>query len=235
MYFALSEQGIQIRPEVSGQRALCPSCPSEVVGRCGSLNDWHWSHLGSGDCDPWAEPSTQWHVDWQNYLRVRGAAIEVPMEKNGQRHRADAVLPSGKVIELQHSAISVDEINAREAFYGNMVWLFDIRHAYEQDRFLFRRHMGNYRTFRWKHAWKSVAFARAPAHLDLGGGKVFRLQKMFAGPPCGGGGYLKVVKALDDGKPLRDQRTDDEKIQADIAREYETYERAYQKYGAYLD
>jgi hypothetical protein len=40
-------------------------------------------------------------------------------------HRADIVGNGGVVVELQHSSISAEDIAAREAFYGDMVWLFD--------------------------------------------------------------------------------------------------------------
>jgi hypothetical protein len=40
-------------------------------------------------------------------------------------HRADIVGNRGKVIELQHSSIPPDDINARENFYGDMIWVFD--------------------------------------------------------------------------------------------------------------
>jgi hypothetical protein len=42
-------------------------------------------------------------------------------------HRADIRRSDGLVIELQHSSISDEEVAAREAFYGNMWWLFDVR------------------------------------------------------------------------------------------------------------
>lgn len=47
------------------------------------------------------------------------------MEVSRGEHRADIVAKDGAVIELQHSPISVDEILARERFYGKMLWLID--------------------------------------------------------------------------------------------------------------
>jgi hypothetical protein len=40
-------------------------------------------------------------------------------------HRADLLGNGGIVIELQHSPIGPDEIEQREEFYGDMLWLFD--------------------------------------------------------------------------------------------------------------
>jgi hypothetical protein len=48
-------------------------------------------------------------------------------ERDGKtyHHRADIVGNRGVVVELQHSLISNEDVRAREAFYGKMVWLFD--------------------------------------------------------------------------------------------------------------
>jgi hypothetical protein len=124
-----------------------------------------------------------------------GAAVEVHIRKAGVLHRADAVLPNGTVVELQHSGISVPEIRAREVFYGKMLWVFDARDAYQNDR-LELRPQQRYTSFRWKHARKSIAYTTAPVRLDLGGGRVFQLRKMSRETPCGGWGNLVRVPEL---------------------------------------
>ncbi len=229
MRIALSSEGTNLAPKRSGQRAICPACRAPVVARCGRLNCWHWSHLGKVDCDPWAEPISDWHLQWQQHIQTLGGQTEVVMTRDGQTHRADAVL-NGRVIEFQHSSISVAEILAREAFYGDMVWMFDVRAAYEADRFLLRLRKGH-ETFRWKHPQRSIVLASKPAFFDLGGGKVLRLRKMYRSTPCAGWGNLMTVNAMDDGKPLRDQRTDKER-EADYGSELARQnEEAYQRYG----
>ena len=46
--------------------------------------------------------------------------------KEGVRHIADIRVPeTGLVIEVQHSAMPIEEARAREAFYGNMIWIVD--------------------------------------------------------------------------------------------------------------
>jgi len=51
-------------------------------------------------------------------------------------HRADIRTPGGLVVEIQHSGISSEDVAAREAFYGNMVWLLDGRNfVLKQRRF----------------------------------------------------------------------------------------------------
>lgn len=94
-------------------------------------------------------------------------------------HRADAVLPGGKIIELQRSSISPRNIYLREEFYGEkMIWLFDTRDAYENKRFDLRK-KGNKDTFRWKQTRKSIAFARRKVFLDLGEGYVFYIKRFI--------------------------------------------------------
>jgi competence CoiA-like predicted nuclease len=195
MRFAIADDGTKISPTHSGQRALCPGCRGEVVARCGRINIWHWGHLSGMDCDPWAEPLSIWHLQWQKYLASLGADVEVQIEKSGKIHRADARMKNGTVIELQHSNISVDKIEEREIFYGNMIWVFDAIDAFEKERFDLRIKEGH-QTFRWKHARKSVAYARKPVRLDLGSGWVMDLKKMSKESPVGGWGRIKFVSGV---------------------------------------
>lgn len=169
-----------------GRKAHCPTCRSEVIPKCGDIKTWHWAHKAA-DCDPWAESTTEWHLEWQ--ARFPKEYVEVTIVKGNERHRADVCLPGGPVIEVQHSAIGVDDIRRREAFYGRMVWIFDARDAYRQDRLSLRR-KDNYFTFRWKHPRVSVAYARRPVYLDLGDRGLLYLRKIYPSAPCGGWGYL---------------------------------------------
>lgn len=45
----------------------------------------------------------------------------------GEKHVADVKTIGGLVIELQHSAMSLEELRSREAFYGHMIWIVDGR------------------------------------------------------------------------------------------------------------
>jgi competence CoiA-like predicted nuclease len=94
------------------------------MSKCGSINIWHWAHVTTVDCDAWGEPESEWHLNWKRGLPLDW--IEVVMEDDDCKHRADIRLPTGLVIELQHSPISVEEIQKREAFYQNMIWIFDL-------------------------------------------------------------------------------------------------------------
>ena len=105
-----NETRIRAEPKLGGR---CPICRNELVARCGRINIWHWSHKKRLDCDPWFEPETQWHLAWKEL--VVPDKIEVVIKP----HRADILAMKGVVIELQHSAISPDEIIERERFYKN--------------------------------------------------------------------------------------------------------------------
>lgn len=65
------------------------------------------------------------------------------MEVDDERHRADVRCPSGLVVEFQNSHISPDDIEARENFYGRMLWIvngagfndrFQISSTFEDER-----------------------------------------------------------------------------------------------------
>lgn len=193
MLYALDIKKRKIEATFSGQRAVCPGCGSVVIGKCGEIIPHYWSHLSGPDCDPWYEPLTEWHIDWQNILKkYRGAEIEKTISKGMSQHRADAFLPDGKIIELQHSGISPEEIRKREDFYGNkLIWVFDAIDAYVENRLELREtETYNKYTFRWKHPRKSIAYATRKVFLDLGYGLLFELEWMSKETPCGGKGTL---------------------------------------------
>lgn len=187
-----------IGPRISGKMGFCPSCGKPVIAKCGVIMVWHWSHLSGRDCDPWAEKLTGWHTDWQDILEgYRSAKIEVPITKHGETHRADAVLMDGTVVELQKSAISPKDIEIRESFYGEkMIWIFDVREAFEKKRISLRKKKSGRETFRWKHPRKSIAYATRKVFLDFGEGNLFELAWMSKDTPCGGYGLSHTSELL---------------------------------------
>ena len=118
MLYAIDEAGRRIEPS-NGAVGFCECCQSRLIPKCGSILRHHWSHQ-AGDCDPWGETETEWHRWWKG--RAARECCEVVLGK----HRADIRRHDGFVIELQHSSISVEDIEAREAFYGDMCWLLDV-------------------------------------------------------------------------------------------------------------
>lgn len=102
------------------QHSTCPACGQEVIAKCGEIVIWHWAHVHA-DCDPWAEPESQWHLGWKQRLEGAGCQIEVVMGN----HRADVVTPFGHIIELQNDYQTPDRIRAREDFYGEpLQWVY---------------------------------------------------------------------------------------------------------------
>lgn len=106
-----------------GARALCPVCQSEVIAKCGEIKVHHWAHASLRDCDIWSEPESEWHYGWKKLAGLDNTEI-VMSDRSGEVHRADIRI-NGKVIELQHSALSPSEVRAREDFYDNMIWIID--------------------------------------------------------------------------------------------------------------
>lgn len=203
----------RIRPVQTGERALCPQCEAEVLSRCGTVNIWHWAHCGVERCDSWSEGESEWHLGWKS--EVSNDWVEICMERDGQRHRADIELPNGVVVELQHSSICLDEIVARSEFYGKMVWIFDVEDCVTftaRGPGLYIREPkddGNYRTFKWKQARKYIMHAQwqkqSTVLLDLGDETLLHVKKIDTGrppykPQVGGWGFLylrsEIVEAM---------------------------------------
>jgi competence protein CoiA len=122
MKFAIQGQKrVEAAPQATGQ---CPCCESDLTAKCGSQKAWHWSHKGTRHCDLWWENETAWHRNWKDHFPGECHEV-VHFADDGEKHVADIKTPGGLVIEFQHSAMSVDEKNAREKFYKNMIWIVD--------------------------------------------------------------------------------------------------------------
>lgn len=122
MKFALiSGERREAEPGLTGE---CPVHGHTMVARCGDLRTWHWAHTGSLSCDPWWENETEWHRawkglfpdDWQEYVHHA---------EDGERHIADVKTREGWVLEFQHSHITPQERQSREAFYQSLIWVVD--------------------------------------------------------------------------------------------------------------
>jgi hypothetical protein len=209
MLFAVDqdERKISATPKTEG---WCSMCKEKLIPKCGRIVTHHWAHRGE-DCDSWREPETEWHRYWKRL--VPPECSEVTIEKDGVRHRADIRTKSGLVIELQHSPLGLDEIAAREAFYDEMIWLFDVRicrptHTEDgipypdyakQIRLRLRPKEGRdgFYTFRWVHPRRSIAYAQSPTYLDIGSDEIFKLEWMSKETPCGGKGIVKPREAFE--------------------------------------
>lgn len=183
-------------PTQDGQISKCGCCGSEVFAKTGDEVTWHWSHYPTDACDSWAEPDgeSRWHYEWKKYLREQwGAGTEVKIEN----HRADAVMPDGLVIELQSSKLDPKQIQEREAFYGNMIWIYRA-HWFDHHRIffseqrpdvlrLFKAAERNWKPsisakpsfkypFRWKWADTSQYHIRKPLFWHTSSGQLLEVQ-----------------------------------------------------------
>lgn len=107
----------------AGLKGICLGCGNVLIAKCGSIKIHHWSHQRRFDCDPWWEPMTQWHKDWQNEFAVEWREVIIRDEQSGEFHRADIHTPGGLTIEFQHSSLSVKEIETRNNFYKKIIWV----------------------------------------------------------------------------------------------------------------
>ena len=140
MLFANNDNGekIEAEPEAIG---ICPSCAEKLLAKCGPLKIWHWSHKGKNDCDDWYEPETEWHLGWKKLFGKENCEVVIPP------HRADILGNYDVVLELQHSAISIQQIDDRERFYKKMIWVVDA-HNFAENLMFFKN-----KKKMWRKLW----------------------------------------------------------------------------------
>jgi hypothetical protein len=64
-----------------------------------------------------------WHRAWKALFPFEWQEV-VAYDHAGEKHIADVKRPDGTVIELQNSPMTIEEMESREAFYGDrMVWV----------------------------------------------------------------------------------------------------------------
>lgn len=144
--------------------SLCPNCKEKIIAKCGKVMVWHWAHESLEHCDLWWEPISQWHLDWQSH--VPETLTEVIIGE----HIADIKLTTGKVIEIQHSSLSVETVQERELFYEDMTWIFDGRDFEERIDFKEKESKsGNtYYKFTFKRPRKYITSAtKFPFYIDF--------------------------------------------------------------------
>ena len=130
MRFALVN-GVRTEPS-PGLAGTCAYCGRAMIPKCGRYVRWHWAHKRRIGCDPWHEGETAWHLMWKDCFPKRWQETLHVDGRTGERHIADVKADSGLVVEVQHSPISADELQSREDFYGDMIWIVDARdlHGY---------------------------------------------------------------------------------------------------------
>lgn len=123
MRFAFVED--QLTEAQTGLKGLCPGCSQSVIAKCGKQRINHWAHSSAAVCDDWWEKETEWHRSWKNKFPLEWQESFIRDEISGEKHIADIRTNYDFVIEFQHSHIDPIEVQTREKFYKNMVWVVD--------------------------------------------------------------------------------------------------------------
>lgn len=174
-----------------GATAICPTCGDPVRAKTGEINIWHWAHIYLGDCDPEAPKDSIWRTWWMSNFPE--STREVPVTVLGKTRLA-AVLSRGLAVEMYDDHVSTTRIREMEIFYDKMIWLFDATAAFIGARFE-PRYKGDYYTFRWKHARRSLVEVTRPVYLDLGK-YIFWVKKIYL-PSAPVGGWGQVITHAD--------------------------------------
>ncbi|RZL51125.1 MAG: competence protein [Pedobacter sp.] len=66
---------------------------------------------------------TVWHSSWKTAFPVGYREKTFLNKMQGYCHRADVYTPCGTAIEFQNSPITIDELQSREEFYPNLIWV----------------------------------------------------------------------------------------------------------------
>jgi len=158
MLYADTRHGrIEAEPGLQG---TCPQCGTPMVAKCGDIVSWHWAHTTTENCDPWSDGEGEWHRGWKRRLEVRcGARSETVLTRHGETHRADSMLPNGLVVEYQTNYLNLPDIEARERFYGKMLWIYRCEYAWPRIHF-------TKKGFWWKHGPKSLTRHNRPIFIE---------------------------------------------------------------------
>jgi hypothetical protein len=68
---------------------------------------------------------TPWHRNWKKAFPQSYREVCFSDKALGQLHRADVHTPCGTTLEFQNSPICMEELQSREAFYPNLIWVLN--------------------------------------------------------------------------------------------------------------
>tara|TARA_E500000081_G_scaffold14384_1_gene17526 strand:+ start:669 stop:1397 length:729 start_codon:yes stop_codon:yes gene_type:complete len=111
------------------------------VAKMGEVNAHHWARKDGKYLIEEKESITKWHLDWQNTLENEcGMQLEVIRQDNNTLRRADALCKDRKVVvEVQHSAISSEDLYLRSNFWSDLgyqvIWVFSYPKIDNQHQF----------------------------------------------------------------------------------------------------
>lgn len=161
MLGSLNGKRILATPNIVG--VTCPYCDEEVIPKCGRIKIWHWAHKTKENCDNWSEGETEWHLNWKSQFPEDWR--EVIIIEDNIKHIADIKTNRGKVIELQNSPLSLGDLEKRELFYKDMVWVLNSG-TLGKNLELTRNPKGFY-SFQWKWFPKGWAKSKKQLFVDL--------------------------------------------------------------------
>lgn len=106
----------------TGLRGTCIGieCGAPMISKVGTVVRGHWAHVANTSCDLDDTGEKGWHLTWRTLFYLRGAQTEIVMG----RHRADIVLPDGRVIEFQTTFLPPADVASRETTFGEMAWIY---------------------------------------------------------------------------------------------------------------
>ena len=141
----INGNSVHIKDANRKEKYFCPVCGAPMSARIfGTKRCHHFAHFPGKRCtDSWHyEPMSEWHTSWQNHFETKYQ--EVYLHNGIEHHRADICTPKF-VIEFQHSPISNEDFNKRNAFYtscrDSVLWIFDMKQSVS---------VNNDDTFSWK-------------------------------------------------------------------------------------
>lgn len=152
MYIGVDIKGnrVDIAEAKEKEQYFCPICKAKLIQKRGNIKIHHFAHESGSECDSWNYDMSEWHREWQKRFPVDSR--EVVVEKKGIKHRAD-ILINKTVVEFQHSKISNEEFNDRNLFYKycgyDVIWLFDLREYYDDERITVSYNNGNLFIWKW--------------------------------------------------------------------------------------
>lgn len=68
---------------------------------------------------------TPWHRNWKKAFPPAYREVSFEDKVLGELHRADVHTPCGTTLEFQNSAICLQELESREAYYPKLVWVLN--------------------------------------------------------------------------------------------------------------
>jgi hypothetical protein len=141
-----------------------------MLAKTGEVVSWHWAHLTENPhCA--AALESEWHLGWKSEATHEG--VEIPSADG--RRRADVLAPYGYAIEFQRSALTREEVQAREDDWGRkLIWIFYAKEPYERPGGLefWSAHESfgkvDWAKINWPQAPQRIRGARCWTLLDVG-------------------------------------------------------------------